>query len=171
MRKFVPALVISSLILSGCGWSDSRVNPKNWFGRSKPVAAAPADGSTNPLIPAKRRGLLARPEKEDVSVPIDTITALRIEPTNSGAIIYASGVASRQGAFEARLRPDNPDLIPEDGVLNFTFRVVYPRNPTPVGSELSRTVHEAYSISAQTLSAVRTIRVSGARNAQESRRR
>lgn len=171
MRNYVPALLIGSLILSGCGWSDSRANPKNWFGKSRSTEVAVADETTNTLLPRKRRGVFARAEKQDNSVLIDKITTMRIEPTNSGAIIYASGIAERQGAFDAKLRPDNPDLIPEDGVLTFSFRVNYPRQQTNVGSEFSRTVNDAYSLSSQSLAGVRSIRIVGARNAQESRRR
>jgi hypothetical protein len=150
MRIPILLTLLASLVLASCGWRDSRVNPRNWFGNSRDV---PVD--TGP----------------DASVPIGTITELRIEPTPSGAIVYASGIADRQGAFRARLVPDTDDLSAVDGVLGFTLRVEYPRDATPVGSEFSRTVHEAYTLSSQTLAQVRTIRVSGERNAKESRRR
>lgn len=172
MRTPIFVTLVASLILASCGWRDSRANPRNWFGNSQdvPVEAAVVE-EVNPLIPTQRRGIFARPEAVDTSVPIGSISELRIEPTPSGAIIYATGVADRQGAFSARLVPENEDLLPVDGVLSFTLRVVYPREPTQIGSEFSRTVHEAFTVSDQTLAQVRTIRVEGERNAKESRRR
>ena len=177
MRNPLILLLVSGMVLGGCAsWRDSRVNPGNWFGggRTTTTVAAPdqaAETGVNPLIPQRRTGLTLRPEAVDTTVPIANVTELRIERTPSGAIIYATGVASRQGAYGAELRPDSPDLTPENGVLSFTFRVSYPRDPTPVGSERTRTVIDAISLSRQELDGVRTIRVSGAGNALESRRR
>jgi hypothetical protein len=171
MRIPILLTLLASLVLASCGWRDSRVNPRNWFGNSRDVPVETvAEEEVNPLIPT-RRSILERNTGPDASVPIGTITELRIEPTPSGAIVYASGIADRQGAFRARLVPDTDDLSAVDGVLGFTLRVEYPRDATPVGSEFSRTVHEAYTLSSQTLAQVRTIRVSGERNAKESRRR
>ena len=113
MRKSLILLVVASLVLASCGWRDSRVNPRNWFGRSKEVAAAPAPEQVNPLIP-KSRGVFSKPIRPDTSVPVARVTELRVEQTNSGAIIYASGIAARQGAYGARLLPANEDLIPDE---------------------------------------------------------
>lgn len=161
MRITLLSALLVSLTLSGCGW----------FGGNRGDSSASGTGdAANPLIPTSE-SIFDRPEGPDVSVPIGTITQLRVEPTPSGAIIYATGVADRQGAFRARLVPDNEDLEPVDGVLGFILRVNYPADPTPVGSELSRTIHEAFTVTSQTLSNVRSIRVAGERNAQEVRRR
>ena len=170
MRRSLLVFLVATLVLSSCGWRDSRVNPRNWFGNSRETRVVAVE-PTNPLIP-RRSSILERTPEADVSEPITTVTEMRIEPTNSGAIIYASGVAQRQGAYKARLVPANADLIPdENGVLSFSFRVTYPPRATPAGSEHSRTVHEAFSISRQSLQQIRTIRVEGAQNARESRRR
>ena len=182
MRISLSVLLVAILGLSACSsWRESRANPGNWFGNNNQVQVEEAVADTggplvdtepdNALIPADRRGLFDRPDEVDVSVPIGTVTELRVDPTNNGAIIYASGVADRQGAFDARLVIDEANLEADDGVLNLSFRVVYPEDPTPVGSEFSRTVHDAYTISAQAFSQVRVIRVSGARNTMETRRR
>ncbi|MEX0281970.1 MAG: hypothetical protein AB3N13_12380 [Arenibacterium sp.] len=160
MRTPIFVVLLASLILTSCGWRNNRDAPSD---------AAKAE-EINPLIP-RRRSLAEREERPDRSVLIGSIAELRVEPTPAGAIVYASGIADRQGAFRARLVPDNADLTPVDGVLNFTFRVEYPRNPSPVGTEASRTIHEAYTVTEQTLAQVRAIRVSGERNAKESRRR
>ncbi|MEC7259247.1 MAG: hypothetical protein VXW58_15670, partial [Pseudomonadota bacterium] len=140
MRRSILVFLVATLALSSCGWRDSRINPRNWFGNSREVRATETVAEpTNPLIP-RRSSILDRAPQDDLSVPIATVTEMRIEPTNSGAILYASGVAQRQGAFQARLVPANAELIPdEDGVLSFSLRVVYPQGATRVGSEHSRT--------------------------------
>ncbi|MFV0514509.1 MAG: hypothetical protein ACK5MY_12915 [Jhaorihella sp.] len=172
MMKPLSVLLVTGLILSGCGgWSNSRVNPRNWFGSSQPVPVEAAT-ETNPLMPARGGlGLFSRPAPVDSSLPIAKVTELRIEPTPSGAIVYAVGVASRQGPYATELRPVTTEEEAADGVMAFSFRVVYPREATVVGSELSRTVHDAYTLSNQRLRGVRVIRVAGRENALESRRR
>lgn len=168
MRKSLLVLVAASLVLAGCGgWGTSRVNPKNWFGHSRPVAA---DSARNPLMPARSR-MFARAKAEDKSLPIARVTELRIEPTTTGAIVYAAGVAGRQGPYQAELRPVSTSEETAAGTLVLSFLVVYPPYDTPAGSALSRTVHEAHTLSAQDLRAIKMIRVTGRDNALESRRK
>ena len=171
MRISLAILLVASLVVASCGWRDSRVNPRNWFGKSREVATETEQVEVNPLIPNRRRGVFARPEKVDLSVPVATITELTVERTNTGAIIVATGIAERQGAYDVRLVPDSESLTPEDGVLSFTFRTLYPRRGSAVGSEFSRTVRDGYSIATGDLEGVRTIRVKAAQNAMETRRR
>ncbi len=170
MKKTLTALVATSLILSSCGWRDSRLNPTNWFGRSEPVPVE-AGGTVNPLLPPERVSIFARPDAVDQSVLIASVTKLQIDQTPSGAIIVVEGVASRQGAYGAELRPVNTDLVSEDGTLQMEFRVNYPAAATPVGPERSRTVVNAYSLTRQQLNGVKLIKVTGAQNALQSRRR
>lgn len=177
MKMTLTVLLVSSFALAGCGgWSDSGLNPGNWFGSSRSVpvddgAPATATEAVNPLIPAKRVGVFRRPDAEDVSVPIVSVSELRIEPAPSGAIIYASGIATRQGAFLAELRRVTTEEEDKQGILSLSFRVVYPEEPTVVGSEFSRTIHAAYSVNRQELRNIRTVRVVGRENVRESRRR
>lgn len=172
MKKTLSVLVVSSLVLSGCGnWRDSRVNPGNWFAnsRSVPVAAA---GEVNPLMPAtSRKGMFSRPDPVDYSLPIARVSELRIEPTPTGAIVYAQGVAARQGPFNTELRRVTTEEEAKQGIMSFSFRVVYPKEATFVGSEHSRTVHEAYTLRRKDLRGVKLIRVIGRDNTLESRRR
>ncbi|MGR3759170.1 hypothetical protein ACUXV3_03420 [Roseobacteraceae bacterium NS-SX3] len=170
MRTPIAFLLAGSVVLASCGgWRDSRVNPRNWFGQSQPVAAEASSGEVNPLIPRKTGpGLFSRPEAEDTSVLISSVTGMRIERTPSGAIIYAEGLASRLGAHDVELRQSD---TAEAGTLEYEFRAVYPVRPTAVGSEFSRTLRAAASVSAQDLSGVSLIRVKAAANARESRRR
>lgn len=171
MTRVLILLLAATLTLSACGgWSDSRLNPGNWFGRSQavPVQADPAN-AVNPLIP-QGSNLLAREERPDLHVPILKISDLVIEPTSSGAILRASGIAAVQGAYSARLVL-NDGGVSEDGVLSYTFEVLYPENPRPIGPENARTINVARSLTHQDLAPVRTIRVVGEQNARESRRR
>ncbi|MBK0329442.1 hypothetical protein I5535_19400 [Rhodobacteraceae bacterium F11138] len=157
--------------LSACGWRDSRINPSNWGqGKSVPVDAP---SEVNPLIPAERQGLFRRNKADEVdsSVLIASVTKLQIEQTPVGAIILAEGLASRQGAYDAELRPVQGDTDAADGVLHLEFRVNYPVVNTPVGSERTRQVVEAYSVTTQQMRDVRQVQVRGAQNAMESRRR
>ena len=172
MRITLTVLLVSSLAVSACGFRDSRINPRNWFGGSRPAPVSAETGETNTLIPATRGGMFQRPPAVDRSVLLDTVTELRVEPTTSGAIVYASGVASRQGAFGVALVPADDELLPdESGVLAFAFRATYPNRATPTGSEFSRTVHAAFTISKRDLQRIGTIRVVAAGNARETSRR
>ncbi|CUH87353.1 hypothetical protein PH5382_01280 [Phaeobacter sp. CECT 5382] len=171
MRISLALFLAGTLVLAGCGgWRDSRVNPGNWFGKSKsvPVATEVAE-ETNPLIPERQgKSIFARKEAEDLSVLVAEISALRVEPTPTGAIIYATGVAERQGAHELQLRrlDDSPA-----GTLEYSFNVLYPEAQTATGSIHSRTVHAAVTLSEQDMAGIRLIRVNGATNARDTRRK
>ncbi len=172
MRKPLIMLLAANLVLAGCGgWSDARVNPRNWFGKSQSVATGvPTEGdAVNPLIP-KKSAISKRPTQKDASIAISAITELRINQTTTGAIILATGIAGRQGAYDAELRIDPVDDETPANILSFTFRVVYPDDPTPAGSEHTRTVHVAHTLTTQDLRGIRLIRVRGEQNIMESRR-
>lgn len=159
------ALTLATLVLTGC---NSRLNPFNWFGESEDVAVS---DTFNPLVPQEREGFLGSRDDSYPGVPIDTVTEVTIERTRSGAIILAKGVAARQGPYQVQLTPANIDDEPVEGVLSYSFDIIYPNFNTAVGSEATRRVTAARSISSDTLEQTRTIRVNGARNAQEIRRR
>ncbi len=174
MQKSLSVLLFSALTLSACNnWSDSRANPTNWFGSSSPAPVETTVDDANALVPDRgnRRGLFSGPEVEDTSVPIAIIDELRIDPIASGAIIYASGTASRQGAYNAELRLVESEENAKNGVMEFTFRVNYPDFQTSQGTVQSRMVSDAINVSTQDLQGIRLIRVIGQQNALESRRR
>jgi len=174
MRKPLMVLLAASLFLSACGgWGDSRANPRNWFSKSREIPIDQPDidpEAINPLIP-KKSAASKRPDKVDTSVAIASVTELRVDRTTSGAIIQVTGVAARQGAYNIELRADPPTADSAPDVLSYTLRVVLPEGPTTVGSEHSRTIHAAQSLSKQDLAGIRLIRVKGAQNALETRRR
>ncbi len=195
MRITVVVLLLSSLMLSACGGGlrESRLNPANWFGRStsQPVEAGKVvrpDGTVeevNPLIGKRKQSRQAIGNRKRSSnsgsffdavkkaeiyggTPVDQITELTIERTSTGAIVRATGVTSRQGAFDVRLVPVG-DGEPADGVLTLELLAVQPIN-TYRGPEYSRRVEAALPLSRQKLEKIREIRVIGRRNMRSTRR-
>jgi len=173
MRISIVALLITGITLSGCSsWQGSRANPSNWFNKSR-SAEVPGDASVDPvnaLIPAEKEGgLFSRSgdSDEDFSVAVASVTGLKIERTPSGAIIYATGLAARQGAHDVWLRlNENSD----ESTLEYSFRAVYPETATPIGSENTRILRVAVSLTHQDLAGIKLIRVSSESNARETRR-
>lgn len=167
LAKPIILLGVAVLVLSAC---NSRLNPVNWFGNSREVVDAET-GEVNPLVPDRAGlGLFRGSDAVYPGVPIDQVTDLRIERTRSGAIIVAEGIAARQGPFEVRLIPANIDEEPVDGVLTYSFDIVYPNFTTAIGPESTRRITAARSIGNDVLERTRVVRVVGARNARESRR-
>lgn len=170
------ALLIGTLALSACGsWSGSRLNPTNWFDRDS--TEAPVPENFNPLLPIEedRISLASAPDEEEEidarSEPITRITGLRIDRTATGAIVVATGEAKRLGAFAAHLVPEETSDVPgASRELTYVFRVTYPKSPSYRGTEATRSIRAAVSLSDRDLAAVRTIRVVGAENAREIRR-
>lgn len=155
-------LVVLALTLAACGRSGRQEAP--------PAGDLDALQASNPLLPKKADKVRAKVAADTGGVAIASITKLEVDPTTAGAIIMVEGLAERQGAYDARLIP-----LPQDesqkGVLSYALKVYYPRQTTPVGSEATRKVIVAQSVSAQQLANVRLIRVTGAQNAREVRRR
>ncbi|MDW4496368.1 hypothetical protein R5H30_00115 [Sulfitobacter sp. D35] len=169
MRSTLSVLLVSALLLPAC---NSNLNPVNWFGSSTPAPVTEPIEATNPLIPT-RTGLFGS-RRAEVAVyrgtPIDSITDLTIERVPGGAIVRASGISARQGVYDVRLTPANPEVAPVDGVL--TFRLEGLRNPEVAsqGTPASREVTAARKITDNTLRATHTIRVEGLQNARVSSR-
>lgn len=173
MRFAIAFLVISGMALSACGGlRDSRANPANWFGKSKVERrAAPVEAEAyNPLIPEQRDSIFQRKSEEETyeGTAIYAVQGVTVERSAGGAIIKATGVSLRQGAFDVRLWPEN-DGEPVDGVLTYSLRAVQ-RADTPQGPEQTRRVSAGQFVTTQTLDAVRTIRVIGQTNAATTRR-
>lgn len=162
----VLAMSIALLVLAGC---NTRLNPFNWFGNSEEVVDGET-GEINPLVPDSDGGAFSREPEVYTGEPIERVTDLRIERTRTGAIILAEGVAARQGPYQVQLTPANIDNEPVDGVLSYSFDIIYPNFATAVGAESTRTVTAAQSISNEVLEQVRVVRVVAAQNARESRR-
>jgi len=173
MRISLPLLLAATLGLGACASArDSAFNPSNWFGRASAEAAT--DGAAvNPLIPQNSEGIFARRTAEADAYagrPIDEITNLTVERIQGGAIIRATGRATRQGVHAVRLTPLTVDETPIKGVLTYRLEGVLPARATPTGAAATREGTAARQITDQELRGVRTIRVEGVRNARVTRR-
>ncbi|MCG7492681.1 hypothetical protein [Thalassobius sp. Cn5-15] len=174
MQKSLSVLLISSVVLAGCGQSglgQSRLNPLNWFGSAKPVTAVPAttDATVNPLIPERSR--LARDDTYQGEL-VANITDLIVEQTPGGALLRVNALAAAQGSHDVRLEALN-EGEPIAGVLVYELRAI-PLNPrfrdAKVGSEATRRITAAAFVSEQTLARVNSIEVRGLNNTLASRR-
>jgi len=175
MQRRVFLSMTGAFALAGCGgFRDSRINPRNWFGRStaRPRSTGAAStGGGNPLIPEDDGSIFRRRNREVVypGTPVDQVTALAVERTSDGAIIRATGRTLRQGAFDVRLVPEQPENAPVGGVLSFELQAVQPSD-TPQGPARTRQVQTGVFVSNQTLEQVSQISVRGLRNERVSRR-
>ncbi|MCL3882788.1 hypothetical protein [Marivita sp. GX14005] len=171
MRKTGMLAMVAVVALTGCGTiSESRFNPVNWFGPSEPDPAAlnPAESATNPLIPARRMSIFRRTQPDAFTGRhIADIAELSIEPRPGGAIIRATGVASRAGPFDVRLIVDEAASTEDAIVLD--MRALQQAGPRGVGPQ-ARQVTAARWITDQDLRGIRSITVRGAQSARTVRR-
>lgn len=125
MKSPLIALVVLSLVLTGCGRvRESRLNPFNWFGQSRPVAStlAPEGGYAKAI--------------EDYRVPVATVTALEIKQVQGGVMLVAKGLPPTQGWWDAELVAEDEEN-PVDGTLNYTFLLSEPLPGTAVATRVS----------------------------------
>ncbi len=111
---------------------------------------------------------IANPE-QDPRPLIDQILDLKLERVPGGAIVRARGLPPTQGYFDADLLVLNGG-VPVNGVLTFQFRAAAPLSPARAGTPLSREIIVGTFLTDQSLAGIRSIRVSGARNALAVRR-
>lgn len=161
MRRVTLLGIAAALTLTGCARvAESRFNPMNWFGRSQEVVVVdPAD--RQPLIPANRQTTIV-----DGRSLVQSVSALRVDRTPTGAIVRATGLAPTQGFYNAELVNGGVS----NGVLTLQFRAQAPADFEPQGTPRSRQINAAYAIDAADLSGIRTIRVEAASNARTSGR-
>lgn len=144
-----------AVALSGCGgWRESRINPKNWFGKAEEAQTlAPKEGY--PEVANDPRELVAQ------------ITSLEVKATQGGAIVMAEGITPTQGWWGADLLAEN-DGKPVDGVVTYRFVIAWP-DPGSAASQRvltpqSRTVSASAFINSTRLASVRKVVVVGASN-------
>lgn len=149
---FRPLAVLSlTLILAGCGgFRESKLNPFNWFGRSKETA---------PVV-------VADPAADSRAL-VETVLSMQVEQVPGGAIIRATGLTPTQGWWQADLVAQPVD---EDGRLVLDFRISPPKDRTAVNTPQSREVVVALYLSDIKLEPVREIIVQGQSNARAARR-
>lgn len=174
MSRSIATLLALSVTLSACG--ESRLNPGNWFGRSREAPVEQTAEQTNPLIPRERNGFFnSRRAREEANAyrgqPVDQISGIVIEQVPGGAIVRAEGVSRFQNVYDVRLTPVAEDGKPINGVLQFRLEAVIPDKPIRGGSEQVRTILAGVALTNQDLEGVNAIRVAGVQNAQISARR
>lgn len=155
MKAPLAALLVSSLALAGCGgFSESRMNPRNWFGESR-AEARPELGPTTlvnegrPLVPQ--------------------VTTMTIERTSSGAIVRAEAVMPSTGWWQPALVPENFGR-PQGGVLTLRFVASPPVNPMPGPSAAVRTITAVYALTQAQLDTTAEVVVVGESNSRRVRR-
>lgn len=155
MKTPLAALLMSSLALSACGgFSDSRMNPRNWFGASS-VEERPELGPTT-LV-------------DDPRPLVPQVSEMVIERTSSGAIVRASAVMPSAGWWDAELVPENYGR-PSGGVLSFRFVAIPPRTPVAGQNPGARTIVAVYALTQAQLDTTADIVVIGAENTRRARR-
>ena len=154
-RRAAILTLAMALALSGCGLSESRLNPFNWF-RSGPEAE-----TMDPMIIT---------ERQDSRPLVAQITSLEVDRTPGGAIIRATALPPMQGWYDAELVSENLDDLAVDGVLAFSFRARPPLQPTRESTVQSRELTSAIRVSDIALQSVRQIVVTGAQNSRTARR-
>ena len=161
LRPAVTALCLA-LTLSGCArLADSRMNPMNWFGNGRQATEATAPQEVRPRVPEGRQVQVV-----DGRVLIATIDVVEVLRSPSGAILRATGTASRQGYFNAELVL----VSVENGTATCDFRVEAPGEFTTDGPAQSRRITVAEPISADELAGIRRIVVRGASNSRSASR-
>ena len=148
--KTAVLVTVLGLGLTGCGFGKSKFNPFNWW--STPQQGTPVALYTAPVDP---RGL------------VDQITLLKIDPYPSGVIVRATGVPATQGYWDASLV-----ALPTDGSgkLVFEFRIAPPLSPAAAGSQPSREVTVATTVTTFNLQDVTSLEVRSASNAMTAHR-
>jgi hypothetical protein len=158
MRRPLAAAMVLAVLVGGCGFGKSRLNPLNWFGQSKKTEVQNVDPVTGvPLPVPDARGMVAE------------VTAMRVEKVPGGAIIHATGLPPTQGWWNAQLIAEN-DGKPVKGVLRFRFVIMPPPGTTAVSTPQSREITAAVHVTDFQLQGVRAISVTGSRNARTARR-
>ncbi len=143
MKKFL-GLSILLMGLVGCsGIEMPSVNPMNWFDRE---ARQPTPTETQEVIVVDNRELLPQ------------VTEVSRLPISNGMILLAKGLPPTQGFWSPVLVPTNNEL-PLDGYLNYELRATGPTDQVVEGSEDSRELQAARTITADKLNGVIGIRV------------
>jgi len=162
MRRAALAILIAGLALSGCdrlggvGSLGSLPTPSGLFGPATPVAVDRSQ--LPPLVDPNRRGGTV-----DRRPLVTQVTALRLEPASTGAIVTAEGIAPAAGAFNAQLTR----VGFENGTLVYAFRAELPEG----GAIGQRRLTSAVMIDQDELPFVTSVRVVANENALSTSRR
>lgn len=164
MTRLTPSLLISALLLSGCGGigsGDSGWNPLGWFsggGSSKTETLEPEDGYV---------------QKSDIRPGIPQILSAKWEPITEGRLLVVTGLAPTKGYHSAELIAARPHpggrLAPDaDGVLRLRFVALPPLSDSTAArlpaNPAVDSITVAMAISSVQLAGVTKIEIAGASN-------
>jgi hypothetical protein len=139
-----------ALILAGCGgFRESRLNPFNWFGRSRVVETQVVDNTVAP----------------DGRQFVADVTDMQVDPLPGGAIIRARGRAPTQGYWDAELVLREGEGTDPAAPI-YDFRIFPPATPAASSTPQSREVDVALYLSDVQLARIGAITVQGANNAR-----
>lgn len=140
---------------SGGGrFSRSRLNPRNWFSRSREE---------------ERPDLGPISDTTDNRAMVAVITGLSVEPTSTGAIVRAEGQTPTPGWWDVELIAESAG-VPVDGVLTYRMVAAAPREVLQTPNDSARTVIAAVAIPQSTLELLSAVVVVGETNSRRSRR-
>ncbi|MCE2521909.1 MAG: hypothetical protein J4F49_01635 [Rhodobacteraceae bacterium] len=153
MRATVIAMAAAAVFLSGCSGStvdSGRLNPLNWF-------------QTNTEPETELAVTAVQDERELIPV----ISGVQAQPFGGGGsiILIATGIPSTFGYYDAALVPVNEGK-PVDGELVLELRANAPDGEVETGSEQSREISVATTLTERQLEGVQSVRVIGAVNEQ-----
>ena len=157
MRNIV--LIGLVVVVSGCsgGIGNSRLNPLNWFNGQN--TSAQTSGS---LLPSNAVAGIT-----DTRPLMAQVSQVRLDRTNGGYILTATGVGLQSGYHSVDLVPSTGSSAQE---LVFNLRALPPARSYPNQSATARSVSAAFFLSDSQLIGIRRIRVNAAQNAQTVRR-
>jgi len=138
--------LIALLALTACSnWSESKVNPTNWFSGAQADAVVPVATQ----LPSDPRPL------------VDRLLSMQIENHTTGVIVRATGLPPTQGYWNAELVAQPVD---DKGKLVLEFHLVPPAPGAPVVNQRSREITVAYDVTAYQLRTITSIEVRSASN-------
>lgn len=165
MRRLTAPLLISALLLAGCGgrFGDSGWNPLGWMGGGggrdrgpstlEPVGGYAVSGDQSPAIPQ--------------------LLSARWEPLNEGRLLVVTGIGPTKGYHGARLitavpQPEGRISPDADGVLRLRF-VALPPPPEAAAARLPANpavdvITVALPLSHTQLAGVTRVEIAGASN-------
>jgi hypothetical protein len=172
MKKILCAIFLAGF-LSSCGLGNSLGNSAgSSAGSASSIGGGGSSSAGSSLFGRRNRAQTTTTTTidKDGRGLISTIKLARFERTRDGGIIHATGIASRQGYYDAGLvAPDG--LVPnEQGVIVLEFRAKEPQFQTATSTERSREIDVGLFISAQKLAASKSILVVGRQNQINIRR-
>lgn len=152
--RHIITFALTATLLTGCGISETRLNPFNWFGSDENEETVED---------------VTVVESREVRPLIAEVTSVVLEETPGGVIIRATGLPPEQGWHNAALVSETRGR-PVNGILTFAFRAVPPAEPMRASTVQSREIVVGRFVSNITLNEVREIRIVAEQNSRVSRR-